>query len=68
MYNSISEEPRALSLQEMEETNGGGVAESLSCDLWGVFLGAGASWAGGPWIGLGVSLYCVAMCLLYEQA
>lgn len=24
MYNSISEEPRALSLQEMEETNGGG--------------------------------------------
>lgn len=63
MQTKQSEEPRALSLQEMEETNGGG----WGCDIFGAsfatFAGAAAgTGVGAIAIGLGVGIYWIAMC------
>lgn len=70
MYNNVSEEPRALSLQEMEEVNGGGcnkrtqvLASSLglAAGIASMFGPVGLAIAGPSAVGLGiVSLICAA--------
>ena len=58
MQTKQSEEPRALSLQEMEETNGGGYAE-VAC-----YAGIGIAYAGlvlAAWTGVGLIAGAIAV-------
>ena len=72
MYNSISEEPRALSLQEMEETNGGGALGcasqviSAASILWGAAAIAAGIATGG--VGLIVSAVALGLSLADRDA
>ena len=70
MNNSVSEEPRDLSLQEMEETNGGD-AGKVMCEgagiiagmIWGIAIGTINPIAGylvGSAIERGISAACDA--------
>ena len=63
MYNSISEEPRALSLQEMEGTNGGGALGCASqvISAASVLWGAAAIAAGIATGGVGLIVSAVAL-------
>lgn len=56
-------EARKLSLQEMETTEGGG----LACDISGLVISTAFGMAGGPLIGFGVGLYFIGMCAFAEK-
>lgn len=49
---------KKLSLQEMETTEGGG----LACDIGGLVVSTAFGMAGGPLIGFGVGLYFIGLC------